>query len=201
MKRTTLLYAALIIVLATVSVWLMMDTNEESTLEDLKEEYRFYVEDTAAIDKIVIFDKTPSRVELTRSEDGWLVDGDHPARDEAVETLLLTLNRMQMRNFIPERMKETVIKRMSVYGKTVEVYADGDLIKTIIVGTDTPDDMGTYMMIQGASAPYAVHMPGFNGFLSTRFFTEPWLWYKRIITDYAPGRNPECHFGLSRLTE
>lgn len=186
MNRTTLLYAALIIVLAAVSVWLMMDTDEESTLEDLKEEYRFYVEDTAAVDQIVIFDKTPSRVELTRSEEGWLVDGDHPARDEAIETLLLTLNRMQMRNFIPERMKETVIKRMSVYGKTVEIYADGELIKTIIVGTDTPDDMGTYMMIKGARAPYAVHIPGFNGFLSTRFFTERWLWYKRIITDLSP---------------
>ncbi len=186
MKRTTLLYAALIIVLAAVSVWLMKETDEESTLKDLREEYRFYVEDTAAVDQIILYDKTPSRVELTRTANGWMVDGQYPAREDAVETLLLTLNRMQMRNFIPDRMQETVIKRMSVYGKTVEIYANGKLIRTIIVGTDTPDEMGTYMMIKGANAPYAVHIPGFNGFLSTRFFTEPWLWYKRIITDFNP---------------
>lgn len=186
MKRTTFLYAALILVLAMISVWLMTDTSEKSTLDDLKDEYRFYVEDTAAVDRIVLSDKTPSRVELTRTEDGWLVDGKHPARKDAVETLLLTLNRMQMRNFIPSRMQETVLKRMSVYGKTVEIYQDGELLRTIIVGTDTQDEMATYMMIKGAEAPYAVHIPGFNGFLSTRFFTQPWLWYKRIITDVDP---------------
>lgn len=211
MKRTTLLYAALIIVLAAVSVWLMTDTNEESTLENLKEEYRFYVEDTAAVDKIILYDKTPSRVELTRTAKGWMVDGKHPAREDAVETLLLTLNRMQMRNFIPERMQETVIKRMSVYGKTVEIYANGEFIRTIIVGTDTQDEMGTYMMIKGASAPYAVHIPGFNGFLSTRFFTEPWLWYKRIITDFDPASlkkvqivypdSPENSFTLETVSD
>ena len=186
MKRTTLLYAALILVLAMLSVWLMTDRDTGSTLEDLKEEYRFYIEDTAAIDKIVMYDKSPARVELTRTDNGWLVDGKHPARDDAIETLLQTLNRMQMRNFIEERMKETVIKRMSVYGKTVEIYANGELVRSFIVGTDTQDEMGTYMMIKGASAPYAVHIPGFNGFLSTRFFTESWLWYKRIITDFDP---------------
>ncbi len=42
------------------------------------------------------------------------------------------------------------------------------------------------MMLKGANAPYAVHIPGFNGFLSTRFFTIPWLWYERIITDMDP---------------
>ena len=187
MKKTTLIYTVLILILAAVSVWMMRDNDQKSTLEDLKEEYRFYVEDTAAVDKIVLTDKSPSTVELTRVNGVWMVDGKHPAREDAIETLLLTLNRMQLRNFIPERMKETVLKRMSVYGTTVEVYLNGTLEKTIIVGTDAQDEMGTYMMLEGASAPYAVHIPGFNGFLSTRFFTEPYLWYKRIITDMDPG--------------
>lgn len=186
MKRTTYLYAAIILILAAVSYWLMQSKPTESTLEDLKEEYRFFVEDTASVDRIVMFDKSPSRVELIRTEKGWMVDGDHPARPEAIKTLLMTLNRMQLRNFITEKMKETVLKRMSVYGTTVEIYQNGELTKTILIGTDAQDEMGTYMMLKGASAPYAVHIPGFNGFLSTRFFTIPWLWYERIITDMDP---------------
>ncbi len=164
----------------------MMDRDQDSTLEDLKEEYAFYVEDTAAIDRIVLYDKSPAKVELVRTENGWMVEGKHPARPDAIETILMTLNRMQLRNFIPERMKETVLKRMSVYGTTVELYQNGEHLKTIIVGTDAQDEMGTYMMIEGANAPYAVHIPGFNGFLSTRFFAEPYLWYERIITDMDP---------------
>ena len=53
-------------------------------------------------------------------------------------------------------------------------------MKTWYVGTATPSHTGTYMVLetpQGRGAkPYVVHMEGFTGYLSTRFFTSEQDW-------------------------
>lgn len=180
MKNKNIIYLLVLVVLVAVAAWLLSSRNDSGTLER-KMDYEFTIKDTAAIDKIVLSDKSPSTVTLTREGRYWMVNGEYRARRDAINTLLETLNRMEMRNFIEERMKQTVIKRMSVYGKEVKVYKDGELFKTFYVGTETHDELGTYMMIKGADAPYAVHIPGFNGFLSTRFFVDPVLWRSRDI--------------------
>ncbi|MDZ7847739.1 MAG: hypothetical protein U5L96_13780 [Owenweeksia sp.] len=103
MKRNILIYLLMILLLGGVAWWLLSDKNKTTTLEDLKEEYSFSISDTSAIDKIVLANKTPSKVTLVRGEKGWLVDGQYPAREGAVNTLLETLHRMEMRNFVAER--------------------------------------------------------------------------------------------------
>lgn len=186
MKGKNIAYLLVLVVLVGVAAWLFSGRNETTTLADRKMDYNFTVEDTAAVDKIVIADKTPQEVTLTRTDDGWMVDGKYRARKDAVEVLLMTLNRMEMRNFIPEKLQETVIKRMSVYGKDVEIYKNGELYKEFYVGTEAQDEMATYMMIKGSDAPYAVHIPGFNGYLSSRFFSTPHLWRSRDVTYMDP---------------
>lgn len=185
MKNKNLIYLVILIVLLAIAGWLITSKNEGGTLER-KMDYNFTIKDTADIDKIIIKDKTPAEVTLTREGKVWILDNEYRARQGAVKTLLSTLYRMELKNFIPEKMKEIVLKRMTVFGKEVQIYKNGKLFKTIYVGTETPDEMGTYMMIKGSDAPYAVHMPGFNGFLSTRFFTEQHLWKSRDVTRMDP---------------
>ena len=56
-------------------------------------------------------------------------------------------------------------------------------IKTIYIGGETADQLGTYMMISGAKEPYIVHIPGFNGYLSSRFLCKKEAWRsKKIFT-------------------
>lgn len=185
MKNKNLIYLVILVVLLAVAGWLLTSKNDGGTLER-KMDYSFTIPDTASIDKIVIKDKTPSEVTLTREGKDWMVNNEYRARQDAIETLLGTLARMELRNFIPEKLKETVISRMTVFGKEVNIYKNGELFKTIYVGTETHDEMATYMMIKGADAPYAVYIPGFNGFLSTRFFTKEHLWKSRDITRMDP---------------
>ena len=40
------------------------------------------------------------------------------------------------------------------------------------------------MMLKGASEPYAVHIPGFKGYLSGRFFTQEYLWRDKTVINY-----------------
>jgi len=75
---------------------------------------------------------------------------------------------------------------MEVYGRWVEVYAGDQLIKKYTVGTETPDMLGTYYKMAGSDLPFAVYIQGFNGYLTTRFFTEENLWRDRTIFGLAP---------------
>ncbi len=179
-------YLIVLVVLLGVAGWLISSREGNSTLER-KMDYSFTIKDTAAVDKIIIKDKTPSEVVLSRNSKGkWLVGNEFPVRKDAIDVLLMTLYRMELRNFLPQKLKPIVIKRMATFGKEVQVYKNGELFKTFYVGTETADEMGTYMMIKGSDAPYAVHIPGFNGYLSSRFFTQPHLWKSRDITRMNP---------------
>lgn len=146
-----------------------------------EQNYDFSYRDTASVDRIEIWDKTPDTVVLSRENGRWMVNGKYPARPDAVDVLLETFHRMELRNFPQQSALPTIVQSLSTYGKEVTVYANGDEVKHFYVGTETPDMLGTYMMLHGADQPYAVHIPGFNGYLSSRFFTREDLWRDRTL--------------------
>ena len=185
--KKNLVYLLLFVVLLGIAGWLLTKENDKGTIDKLGEEaFAFTIRDTASIDKIIIKDKRPGKVILNRTMRGWTVNDNGLAREDAIETLLETLARMEMRNFITEELQQTVLKRMAVFGKEVEIYKKGKLFKVFFVGTESQDELATYMMIKGSDQPFAVHIPGFNGFLSTRFFCDEHLWRSRDIISMDP---------------
>lgn len=183
--KKNLLYLVVFVVLLLVVGYFLSNDSRRSTLEG-PENYDFAVKDTASIDKIIISDKTPRKATLKRTSDGWQLDGQYPVRKDAMEVLLETLYRMEMKNFLPQRMVPEVEKQLAVYGKRVEIYQEGELAKVIVVGKPIPSEMGTYMKLEQGDLPYAVHIPGFNGFLNTRFITETHLWRSRDLVQMKP---------------
>lgn len=179
--KKTIIYILAIAVLALTAWWLIEKNNRNSSIADLEVQYDFTIPDTASITRIVISDKIPSSADLTRTEKGWMLNGEYLARPDAIDVLLETLHRMSMRSFVPEPTQKTIINRLAVYGKEVKVYAGDELIKHFFVGNETPDQLGTYMMLEGAEQPFAVHIQGFNGYLNSRFFTEEELWRERTL--------------------
>jgi len=178
MKRYALPLGLILVAVAIAAV-LFFPKNSGGVSED-DSEYQFGLSDTASIDSIVLSDKHPRRSALVRTQAGWTIAGQ-PARTDAIEVLLETLARMEMRNFLAPDAQPEALKRMAVYGKEVKVWGKGKLIHHFFVGTDTPDQAATYMLKAGAQQVFAVHMTGFNGFLSTRFITDPVLWRDRQL--------------------
>lgn len=155
---------------------------ESDSLAELKEQYNMAYEDTAQVTKIVISDKSPARVELTRVQGGWVVGPQkHPVRKDAIQDLLHTIGSIKMRSFVQEKAIPAVLQRMDTYGKWVEVYAGEALVANYIVGTETPDMLGTYYKKVDSELPFAMHIQGFNGYTTTRFITEETLWYDRTV--------------------
>lgn len=157
-------------------------TQSRESGERQKYDYVFHVEDTAAIHKIFIKDKTPHEVSLIRDNGRWMIEGGDEARPVAVKTLLKTFNQMRLKNFISESMKPTVLNRLAAHGIEVKLFdKSGNVMKHFFVGPPSMDELGSYMMNKGGDSPYAVFIPGFNGNLTTRFFADPIQWRKRSI--------------------
>jgi hypothetical protein len=169
---------------AALVVYLIL--RETQSHDDLSPEaYDFAVADTASIDRIVLWNRSPDTAVLTRQAGVWLINGAHPARPDAVEVLLETLYRIRLRGFAPDAATANILSAMSTYGTHVDVFAGDKSLKSFTVGTETPDMLGTYFLRDGFGRPVAVHIPGFNGFLSSRFFLREDLWRHRVIWSSA----------------
>jgi hypothetical protein len=83
---------------------------------------------------------------------------------------------------VPETHHNTVIKSMSANAVKVELYDnDNDIIRTFYVGGQANNFEGTYMLIDGATRPYVVQIPGLNGYLTTRYSTDVTDWRDRTV--------------------
>tara|TARA_B100000767_G_C19775053_1_gene542105 strand:- start:1841 stop:2845 length:1005 start_codon:yes stop_codon:yes gene_type:complete len=147
--------------------------------------YDFSLNDTSSITKILIWDKSPDTVFLSRQKNNqWIVNNSFKARPDAIEVLLETIYRIRLRNFPQKSALPRILKTMATYGKHVDLYIDNKIVKSFTVGTETPDQLGTYMLMDDFETPVATHIPGFNGYLSSRFFIREDLWRKREIWPY-----------------
>lgn len=168
------------IILIIVAVGLFMQ-NHYSTLN--KYETDFSVNDTASITKIFIADKNVNSVTISREGNHWILNGESLANTKIVNTLLSTLKRIKVKSPVSLASHNSVVKRLSSIGKKVEIYQEiyridmfgiklfkhEKLTKVFYVGDVTRDNLGTYMLMDGAERPYIVYLPNFRGFISPRF--------------------------------
>lgn len=148
------------------------------------DETAFDIQDTASITRIFLADVREGKVLLNREDGGnWTVDGKFDVDVRKVNLLLQTMHDVKMRNPISQAEYNTVIRELTASGIKAEFYHGSDLVKTIYVGQATGDQSGTYMMIEGASTPYVAHIPGFVGYLTPRFPTNPVKWKSKLVFD------------------
>ena len=180
MKRKNLIILLITIVLVAVAVVLLVN-NRRSTFD--KEANDFMVADTASICKVFIADMNNNTVLLERTADGWTLNHDYRAHQSKINQLFNTLAKMSVRQPVAKAAHDGVVKRLASNGVKVEVYQDVYTInigklklfprvkrtKTFYVGDTTPDNMGTYMLSEGAERAMVVYIKNFRGYLSSRF--------------------------------
>jgi hypothetical protein len=193
MKSNRILIILVIVLGIVVSYFLF--TNDNRTIKgELRD---FAIEDTASVDRIFLADKQGHQSLLERQPSGIWTIGEFQARPQAVRDLLFTLKKMVVKAPVAKSMQPKVLKDLSGIGqRKIEIYAGKQLVKTIFVGIETMDKMGTYMMIEGSSVPFEVHIPGHRGFLQTRFIVDPRLWRDPVLfrTDYRDIRSIDVQY-------
>ena len=181
MKSNKILIIA-VVVLGILVSYFIYTSNNQTLRGELSD---FAVEDTASIDKIFLADKLGHTSLLTRvSSSEWRID-EYLARQDAINTLLFTIKKMIVKAPVAKSMEPKVLKDMAGVGqRKLELYSGGRLLKTIFIGVETMDKMGTYMLIEGSTVPFEVHIQGHRGFLQGRFITDARLWRDPAIFKY-----------------
>jgi len=57
-------------------------------------------------------------------------------------------------------------------------------VKTYYIGGVTQDNMGTYMLLENSAEPFIVSIPGFSGYLTTRYNTNENEWVSKRVYSY-----------------
>ncbi|MFA9212993.1 MAG: DUF4340 domain-containing protein [Candidatus Methylacidiphilales bacterium] len=183
MNKKTLL-TLIILAVAAIAYWAI---NKKPWGVNYKDIADFSIEDTAAIDKIFIADRDGMSSVLTKTgPQTWIINNNKLADFSKVQLLLETVKTMKVLRPIPESEHNSAVGDLATRGIKAEFYSKGDMVKTIYVGSATREENGTYMLIENSSKPYAVHIPGFFGYLTPRFISDSLIWRDRVVFNYAP---------------
>ena len=180
-KNKNILYLFVIIFLG-ICIYMLSKQDQSITRSDRRD---FSIADTSAVIKVTLSSKAPEIAVLDRqNEDSWIINGKYKARKSGIFYLLQTLQRMEIAHPVPLSMRDNVIGNLAVKGIKVEVELNNGKNKIFYVGGENKELTATFMMIKGASEPYAIHIPGFKGYLSSRFFTQEYLWRDKTVINY-----------------
>lgn len=189
-NRVVLLLISLLVAIIIVS----LVSNRYSTLKE--KETDFAVRDTAAVTRVFIADKKDNSVLLERTSSGWQLNNQFVANTKVVDFLLSTMKRLRVKSPVPLSVRNNVISRLASTGIKVEIYQEvykinlfhrykffkhEKLTKVFYVGDATPNNEGTYMLIEDAENPYVVFIPGFRGFLYSRFSPLADDWKSHVV--------------------
>lgn len=197
MKRKTknriILFSTLLLIVVVVAVLLLRDN---STIEQ-----NYHIEEPKSITKVIIDDKDGNHLELIKETDSIWKANNSPANMKVVDMLLSTLKDMRIREPIAQAARNNIVKQLAASGKTVKIYQDAysinlgfiklfkkeKLTKTIYVGSETQDNMGTYMMLKGEESPCIIYIPRLKGYLSSRFSALEDFWKSHAVFKYNKG--------------
>jgi hypothetical protein len=180
-NKITLVVLVSLIVIASLAWWMRSSNTLEGELSD------FAIEDTASVDQIFLADKNGHQVTLKRVNDGsWSVNGKFTARKDAIDNLLYTIRTVQVKSPVGKNLYNNTMKLMAATSVKIEVYSQGKVVKKYYVGHPTMDNLGTFMYIENSTRPFITHIPGFNGFLTTRYFALETEWRDKSIFRFDP---------------
>jgi hypothetical protein len=193
-------YIILLILLLAIVLIAVFSGRNYSTLK--QQESNFSVKDTSSITKIFMADNNVNEVVLKRTPHGWVLNNKYPANGKAVDLLLETIRKIKVKAPVSRAEHNNVVKRMAGFAVKVEIYQKVPRInlfnkirlfyhekktRVFYVGDVTQNNLGTYMLMEGARHPYVVYIPGFRGFVSIRFSPKPDDWKSHVVFNQKLG--------------
>jgi hypothetical protein len=175
MKRTLILLI-LFLVLGAGAFYLMKNQDTSSTTS-WNEAGDFAVENVDDIYKIFIADKQNYRVLLERKNGYWTYNEKFKAKKTQIDDLLNTIKGVRMKYTTPRGAEDNMRKNLAIAGVKVEIYDKNDnKMKVYYVGGSTANSLGTYYIMDGATEPFVMHIPGFQGLLKGKFMKQDDDW-------------------------
>jgi hypothetical protein len=193
MKRKHTIILILTIILITTALFLIFNRGSGTFNKSINE---FAVKDTASITKVFLADKKNRTILLERVGVGdWLLNGSYKARNSGVNLLFETFVHLVPKFPVPKSGHDNIVAQLAAASIKVEIYQEvyridifgikflphEKLTKTYYVGGATQDNMGTFMLMDGADVPFVVHLLGFRGYVAPRYSTMEKDWRDHTV--------------------
>lgn len=192
MKKSSLITILVLVALIISSIFIFKKKGKSSTLNEDARNFKF--KDTASITKIFMADKNGKQCTVQRTPNGWKVNDKFFVRPDAILTLLETIKNIEVKRPVARQAKEGTLKVLAYRAIKVEIYVGDDLVKQYYVGHETPDGEGTHMLLTDIESgdnyedPYVIFIPGFTGFLNTRYIVEEKHWRSLSVMNFTPDK-------------
>jgi hypothetical protein len=208
-QKNFIIIGSIVVLLGIILI--VVSNQKSSTLEQ-----NFHIEKTNNIVRMVLEDRDGAKTELKKSNDSiWIVNNDFQASPMMVSTLMETLREMRVREPVAKSAHVNIIKQLSARNVRLDIFVQKYYInlgfiklfkrekleKSIYVGDQTMDNMGTYMLIKGTENPCIVSIPNFRGYLSSRFTAEANDWKTHTIFKYNPNDIASIKVEIPQLPE
>ncbi|MBO6026577.1 MAG: DUF4340 domain-containing protein [Bacteroidales bacterium] len=187
---------AIILTIILIAIAILLVWNNRYLTSLRGDSADFMVWDTATITKVFIADRLEHETLLERQDNGWTLNKDFKAHPKKIDQLMYTLYRVRVKTPVSRSSHDNIIKQMASSSTKVEIYQTVPAInlfnkiklffrekrtKVFYVGEATRDSSGTFMLREGADQAYIVYIPGFRGYISTRFTANPDDWRDHTI--------------------
>ena len=189
-----LLLAALLFLMAVIIFWY---SHSASSLRAIDSD--FSLDRSLDILRIEMYNCDRSEeVIMEKDEQGrWILNAQFFANDLAVQQLLISMNRLRVRQPVSIENRNQVDQMLDERGVTVKFFMQswrihlGNLrlfpyqraYQSFVVGEDTPDRLSTYMRKSGSQMPFKVHIPALDSGIAYLFEPYEREWRDPVIID------------------
>ena len=180
MKRSYLLIILLLALAGAVYYF-----TREDPYSTLGKDNDFAVRDTAKIGKIFIADRDGASVTLKKNSKYWFVNDGYRANPAIMENLMRVIYGMEVLMRPPQAAVPSMVKSLAANAYKVQIFnTSNELIRAYYVGGVTPNEGGTYMIMEGSEQPYVTGVKNRDGGLRANFFTEIEKWRDKTLFEY-----------------
>jgi len=178
--NNTLRLLLLFLLLAGATFWYTQKNDSKTTVA--KTDRDFAIPNIESVHKIFIADRNGQAATLEKKAKHWQYNDKWKANPNAIENLLKTIQKVQLKYIPPNAAIEHIVKDIATNNIKVELYDQaGKNLKTYYVGGVTNDELGTYMIMEGSNNPYVTYVPGFEGSLRIRYLLQEKQWRDKTV--------------------
>lgn len=141
----------------------------------------FAVKDIETIDKIIITDNFGRVMEVKKSGKTWTDAKGGCIMQEGVEFVLDAIKNVELKGYLDGGKAENMKNLMISQHIKVEIFQNGDWVKTWYIGPPAPDHLGQIMLLESdetgkSDQPVIMQIKGVHGIIEPRFYADPFKW-------------------------
>ena len=184
-KSTRILLATLLVLTAVALIYYLLGRNGKYTRQGWDRD--FSVKEEESIQKIFLADRQGNQTTLERAAGGWTYNGQFKANPNVMKNLLETITSVELQYIPPSSAVRPMVEDLATNGIKVEIYGKGGkLLKAYYVGGTTPDERGTFMIMEGSEQPYVTQIPSMMGAIRGRYAVKGDDWRDKTVFPWDP---------------